>query len=138
MPPSFLVDENGQLVDRTIRSPEIPAPNFETRTVCGRVETVSPLAFVTALAPAVQPAAMISGRVVTPSGVAVRGAVVVLTDSQNVRRIATTSSFGIYSFQNVMTGESYVLGVTSKRYRFAPLLFVLNGSLSNMDFQGLE
>lgn len=45
--------ENGQLVDRTILPPDSPAPDFATRTVCGRVDSLSP--FVLALAPAAEP-----------------------------------------------------------------------------------
>jgi hypothetical protein len=46
----ILHGENGQLVDRTILSPDALAPDFATRKVCARVNSLSP--FVTALAPA--------------------------------------------------------------------------------------
>jgi uncharacterized delta-60 repeat protein len=42
--------EGGQLVDRTILAPDSPAPDFASRRVCARVQTLSP--FVAALAPA--------------------------------------------------------------------------------------
>lgn len=80
----------------------------------------------------------ISGRVTTPTGLGLRNANVVLTDSLGVRRIATTSSFGIYSFADVRTGENLIIGVSSKRYRFAPQSLVVNGNLANVDFVGLE
>ncbi|MEO5720964.1 MAG: FG-GAP repeat protein [Chthoniobacterales bacterium] len=41
--------EGGQLVDRTILAPDSPAPDFATRRVCARFDTLSP--FVIALAP---------------------------------------------------------------------------------------
>jgi hypothetical protein len=82
--------------------------------------------------------ATISGRVTTPSGLGLRNAVVALTDSQGVRRTATTSSFGNYSFVNVRPGENYVIGVSSKRYRFAARSMLINDSLTNVDFVGLE
>ncbi|MEQ1606754.1 MAG: choice-of-anchor D domain-containing protein [Pyrinomonadaceae bacterium] len=81
--------------------------------------------------------ATITGRVTTPTGLGLRNAVVILTDSQNVRRTATTSSFGIYSFTNVSTGQSYTLGVSSKRYRFAPAIVNISADLT-VDFVGLE
>jgi len=80
----------------------------------------------------------ISGRVFTPSGQALRNAVVSLIDSQNVRRTATTSSFGIYSFGNVRIGETYVLNVASKRFRFAPQILQFTTSVTNVDLIGLE
>jgi hypothetical protein len=49
----ILHGENGQLVDRTILAPDAPAPDFATRRVCARVNSLSP--FVTALAPASTP-----------------------------------------------------------------------------------
>jgi hypothetical protein len=80
----------------------------------------------------------ISGKVLTASGLALRNAIVTLIDSQNVRRTSTTGSFGLYSFDNVRTGETYIMSVASKRFRFAPLITQFTASVSNLDFQGLE
>lgn len=80
----------------------------------------------------------IGGRVTTPTGIGIRNAVVSLTDPLGVRRTATTSSFGIYSFANVPTGPQYIVGVASKRYRFAPQTITPTINLTNVDFVGLE
>ncbi|HQZ96245.1 MAG TPA: carboxypeptidase regulatory-like domain-containing protein [Pyrinomonadaceae bacterium] len=80
----------------------------------------------------------IGGKVTTPAGQNLRNVTVNLIDSNNVRRVATTSSFGIYSFANVATGQSYTLTVTSKRYRFSPRIETITASVSNLDFVGLE
>ncbi len=80
----------------------------------------------------------ISGRVFTPSGLALRNARVILTDSNSVQQSAVTSSFGNYSFSNVAGNANYTLSVVSKRYRFAPNQFTLTANLSNLDFTGLE
>ncbi len=79
----------------------------------------------------------ISGRVLTPSGLGVRNAVVSLIDAQNNRRTATTSSFGVYTFSELMPG-SYTISVASKRYRFSPLLMQVSANLIDVDFTGLE
>ena len=71
-------------------------------------------------------------------GNTLRNAVVSLIDSLGVRRTATTSSFGLYSFNNVRTGETYTMTVASKRFRFTPQILQFGGSVSNMDFVGLE
>ncbi|MFT3742721.1 MAG: carboxypeptidase regulatory-like domain-containing protein [Pyrinomonadaceae bacterium] len=80
----------------------------------------------------------ISGRVTTPSGLGLRNATVSLIASSGERRVATTSSFGIYNFADVPSGLSYTITVTSKRYRFAPRIQTITQSVSNMDFTGLE
>ncbi len=82
--------------------------------------------------------ASVSGRVTTPDGRGLRNATVVVTDSQGVRRTATTSSFGVYSVDNVVIGEAFIFGVLSKRYRFAPRNLQVNDDLANVDFVGLE
>lgn len=84
------------------------------------------------------PFATISGRVTTPSGLGLRNSVVSIIDANNVRRTTATSSFGLYSFDNVPTGGSYTVTVASKRYRFAPLALQIVGNSTGVDFVGLE
>jgi photosystem II stability/assembly factor-like uncharacterized protein len=86
----------------------------------------------------VQTFASVSGRVTSPSGIAIRNATVAVTDPQGFRRTATTSSFGVYNITGIPTDVSYVVGVSSKRYRFTPLNLTINGNLANVDFAGLE
>lgn len=80
----------------------------------------------------------VSGRVLTPSGLGLRNATVILTDAQGGRRTATTSSFGIYQFDNVATGQIYTLSVSSKRFRFGPIVQNVSNQLANLDLIGLE
>ncbi len=81
---------------------------------------------------------IVSGRVTTTLGLGLRNAAVTLIDAQGNRRLATTSSFGVYSFSDVQSGSGYILTVSSKRYRFAPRNLDINGNLTNVDFIGLE
>jgi uncharacterized delta-60 repeat protein len=80
----------------------------------------------------------VSGRVTTPGGQALRNATVVMTNAQGVTRMATTSSFGIYLFEDVPAGSNYTLSVRSKRYRFSPRILNVNGTLTGVDLVGLE
>ncbi len=80
----------------------------------------------------------VAGRVTTPDGRGLRNAAVAITDPQGVQRTATTSSFGFYTFDNVRVGETYVIGVSSRLYRFASRNLVVNDNLTNVDFVGLE
>jgi hypothetical protein len=80
----------------------------------------------------------ISGRVTTPNGAGVRNATVNLVDSFGTRRTATSSSFGLYSFANLRPGDTYTISVSSKRYRFTPIVLQPVGDVANADFTGLE
>lgn len=80
----------------------------------------------------------ISGRVLTPDNRGLRNAVVSMVDSAGVVRTATTSSFGYYSFEGVDAGHAYVMGVSSRRYRFAPRVVQVFDTLTDVDFVGLE
>jgi uncharacterized delta-60 repeat protein len=82
--------------------------------------------------------ASVTGKVSTPGGLGIRNAVVALTDPQGVRQTATTSSFGVFTFNNVATGQTYIISVSSKRYRFAARSLPVNENLTNVDFVGLE
>lgn len=85
------------------------------------------------------PGVTVSGRVTTPSGLGLRNATVAITDnSSGVRRTAVTSSFGFYSFDDVSVYRAYTIGVSSKRYRFAPRILRVDDSLTDVNFTGLE
>ena len=80
----------------------------------------------------------VSGRVTIPDGRGLRNATVSLTDSNGVRRIVTTSSFGFFSFDSVATGGTYVVSVSSRFYRFNSQTVQVDGNLTLTDFVGLE
>jgi len=80
----------------------------------------------------------VSGRVLTPDGRGLRNARVLITDSHGVSRSVTTSSFGFYQFDDVAAGDSYVIGVSSKLYRFSSQLIQVSDTLTNVDFTGQE
>ncbi len=98
----------------------------------GRVDA---LAAINAAAPMVT----VSGRVVTPEGLGLRNAIVAMTDENGVKRTVTTSSFGIFSHENVPGNETYIIGVSSKRYRFAvQVVNIESGNLVLPDLIGLQ
>lgn len=82
--------------------------------------------------------AEVAGRVTTPAGQGLRNAVVMITDSVGAKRTVTTSSFGLYRFENVKTNEAYVVSVSSKRYRFTSQLIAVSGSIADLDLVGQE
>jgi hypothetical protein len=80
----------------------------------------------------------VGGRVFTSGGGSLRNAVVSITDQSGVRRSVFTNGLGFYSFENVRSGESYTIAVTSKRYRFLAQTISVNQNLMDINFTGIE
>ncbi|HEX3102580.1 MAG TPA: carboxypeptidase regulatory-like domain-containing protein, partial [Pyrinomonadaceae bacterium] len=80
----------------------------------------------------------VSGRVLAPDGRALRNTAVTLTDALGGIHRVTTSSFGIYTIDDISTAGNCTIAVSSRLYRFAPQTFSLSGDLTNVDFVGLE
>jgi predicted outer membrane repeat protein len=76
----------------------------------------------------------VSGRVLTPTGSGLTNAMVMLTDTAGNTRIARTSSFGYYHFNDVAVGETYIFTVVSKRYQFAPQVVNVMEDLTELNF----
>lgn len=76
----------------------------------------------------------VSGRVLTADGRGLRNALVTITDQLGTSRNAITSSFGYYRFEEVRSGETYTIGVSSKRYVFMPRTITVADELTDVDF----
>ena len=61
----------------------------------------------------------ISGRVVDSSGRGISNVLLTLTDSAGQARIARSSGFGYFQFDDIPAGQTYLLSATAKRYSFA-------------------
>ena len=105
-----------------------------TQTLVGQVAGGWGLEFLQSTAAGVS----VSGRVTTSDGRALRNATVSLVDSQGVARTALTDALGNYTFDNVGTGETYIIGVASKRYRFASRVLQVFDTVAGEDFVGEE
>jgi hypothetical protein len=81
--------------------------------------------------------ASISGHVRTANGNGIRNATVVLSGGNLTQpRVVQTGSFGIYHFDGLAVGETYIIQVIAKRYRIqdATRTIVLQDDLENLDF----
>ncbi len=76
----------------------------------------------------------VSGRVLTSDGAGVRNAIVTLIGTDGTTRRVMTSSFGYYRFDDVEAGQTYVVGVASKRYVFTPRTISVSDELTDLDF----
>jgi len=89
-------------------------------------------------APTAAPAT-ISGRVIGSNGRGLKNVVLELFDANTGEtRVATTNTFGYYTFTNVSTTHFYVVSAYAKRYSFTPdsRSFSLSGDVTGMDFVG--
>ena len=81
---------------------------------------------------------IVSGRILTPSGVGLRSAQVRITDvNLGTDTSTTTSTLGYFQFQ-VTAGRDYVINVNSKRYRFSTSPITVTGDVTNIELVGLE
>ncbi len=76
----------------------------------------------------------VSGRVLTPDGQGVRGAVITIAGLNGEPRTARTGSFGYYRFDDVLAGETYLISVASKRYQFTSRTVSVGDELTDVDF----
>lgn len=134
---TFNVLSNAALGASAITFVTTPTPLSVSSAAGALLPTVYQVGTVTVNPPSVQ-FVTVGGRVTTPTGQNLRNTTVNMIDSLGVRRFATTSSFGIYSFANVATNQTYTFTVTSKRYRFSPQIVNVTAAISNLDFVGLE
>ncbi len=83
--------------------------------------------------------ATINGRITNSSGRGLGRVFVTLTGGELSEPIyAVTTSFGYYHFEDVPTGKTYILSVSSKSYTFNQTNIVINvnGDLADADFIG--
>ena len=95
-------------------------------------QSVTGTGIFTILAPTAAPVS-ISGRVVTSTGRSISNVIVTLTDSHGGSTSVRTNTFGFYSFNNVQSGEAYVLTATARLYHFAPRVVDLTDNLTGFD-----
>jgi hypothetical protein len=78
-------------------------------------------------------ASIVRGRLVTPSGRGLANSQVVLTNTRSGEiSYARSGSFGNFTFEDLPTGDFYILDVPSKKYRFNQTSFTLNGDLTDL------
>lgn len=81
----------------------------------------------------------VRGRVIDSNGNGIAKTLVVMDDSTGLSRTAITNPFGYYSFEDVPTGQTYSLSVSSKRYQFVNPLRILTimEAVNDADFNAL-
>jgi hypothetical protein len=80
--------------------------------------------------------ATVEGKVVNSVGSGLSKITVTITDSAGNSQQYLTSSFGYFTFEGLRTGETYVVSVRSKMYRFEPAtrVIMLEQDLRDLEF----
>jgi len=76
----------------------------------------------------------VGGRVLSQAGRGLKNATVQLTDSSGNTWAARTGPLGYFRFEDIEAGRSYVLTISSKRYRFTPRVVTVLKEIANLDF----
>ena len=82
--------------------------------------------------------AEISGRVTTADGSGLRGARVILTDTEGNSAVVVTSANGYYTLSGIAASRTYKLNVSSKRFRFETKTINLADSIADLNFKAQE
>lgn len=127
---------NGAWVDVTS-----PTRDFATRTLStNNITSFSPFVVV---APSVVTAASanIGGRITSAKNRGIRNAYVTIMDADGTNMRTTVTNFnGSYSFDNVVSGRTYVISVRAKRHTFesSAQAFAVTGDANDINFTALQ
>lgn len=124
--------EGGTLADKTILPPDSPAPDFATKTICARVNSLSP--FVVANAAPTAASVSVGGRIVDSNGNGISRVSVSITNQNGETRYAITNPFGFYRFDEIPVGETYVIAASHKRHQFNSQVIVVLEDIQTADF----
>ena len=79
--------------------------------------------------------ASVSGRVLSPNGQPVSGAIVTMTDEYGNNRTTRSSSFGYYSFDYIQVGGIAIINAVSKKYSFEPQIISVTETVENVNIE---
>ena len=88
----------------------------------------------------VNPGVSIGGKVQTDTGQGVKNVRLTLTSSTGTVVAVLTNSFGLFTFNNVPPGDTYIIRATTKRFRIADSIRVVtvSNTITDLNFIALE
>lgn len=121
---------NGQTPLRFIDTPAVR----ETSNLAAQpVATSYQDGFVNIATPTSAPVS-VGGRVMKDNDAGLVGAIVYLADNNGNTRTAKTNAFGYFRFDNVRSGESYVISIRAKSYRYDSRVVTVDDELTDLVF----
>lgn len=100
--------------------------NISTKPANGQTYTFAPIVSASSVS--------VSGRVSTNDGRGLINAYVTLTDPQGATKIARTSTFGYFRFDDVEVGQNYIVSISSKRFQFTPQVVSVTDEITDLTF----
>lgn len=123
-------------------SPSTVASALRTSATSGivtNIDTSSPnLLLYTFPAPPTSANVSVGGRVIDLRRRGISRVRVTITGADGSYLTTSTNSLGYYRFDEVETGQTYLVSPYSKRYQFDPRLISLTDEIANLDFTALE
>ncbi len=80
----------------------------------------------------------ISGNVRLPHDLGLNAALVTLTDPQGVSHTTRTNKLGGFRFTDIAAGQTYIISVQARGYKFAPQILTATENITNLNFEPLE
>jgi hypothetical protein len=115
---------------------DLSSINFATKTICtSGLTSLSPFAVVSASPTA--SSSYISGKVLTDKGRGIlRAKVTLLNTNTGETKQVITNNFGKFNFEDLPSGDFYILSVSKKGYQFEQRTFQLNEDLDGLNIIG--
>jgi hypothetical protein len=134
----FFIGSNnlGQSAPSYISAADCGAPNPVNVASAGAPNMHTLIALVGNNSPPTAANVSVSGKAVTADGSGIRNAQVSLTLPSGEVRTTQTGTFGSYRFDDLPAGQTYILSITAKRFRFGnpTRIITLDDELTGEDF----
>ena len=129
--------ESNYALYRFVGSTGLPVTPFTLNTAANTVSTNGVTTFsdwtVGSLAP-LAAGVSAAGRVTAFTGGGIANASVTFTNPQGETFVASTTQNGKFVVEGMSAGETYIVTIAAKRFRFAPQVLTLNSNLTNVTF----
>ncbi|MBK7394431.1 MAG: CHRD domain-containing protein [Chloracidobacterium sp.] len=76
----------------------------------------------------------VGGRVMAGEGRGLRGAVVTMTSMDGTMRNVVTGAYGMFRFDDVEPGQTYIVSIRSRRFMYSPQTVVVNDNIADLSF----
>ena len=136
---SRLTNSGGTLVSNIIAAPDTYTVNvgksgFTTGTTSAAVTDGGTATVTMCLSGPTAADASVSGRVISSTRRGIANALLTFTDSQGEVYTTTTNQTGRFYIEGLPSGETYIVNISAKRFRFAPQVLTLNSDLTGVNF----
>ena len=79
----------------------------------------------------------VSGRVLDAAGTPLRNVLIMMADSTGTVYTARSNALGYFAFDDVRSGDTYVVNITARTHQFVPQVLSIKDALSGLEFRAL-